>query len=342
MTKRNQNVDMLRGIAMLMVVLGHTMTKCTEHSQDSLLFNIVWTLQMPLFMLISGYTNCFSRPVGTAGDLGTYAARRTVAYLLPWMVWTFVIRGVIFSGGTLPDPVKVLWNMDDGYWFLFSIWQISLAFGVARLVACKFCKSHSGIRYVVLCGVVYVVMMALVAVQGIVFGMSFLGTKLTLYYMPFYFAGFLFGQIQQPMLSRQYGKTAMEAVIGICVIVYLVLLTRFSFYSVPDSPVFIILRAVASLTGCAALCGLLGAQTWGTGIVGKALGWVGVHSLEIYLLHYIVLVYICPGPPLAFESWGGACAVVGCFGATVMTTGGIVWLLRRSSVLSLMLFGKKS
>ena len=39
---RNQFVDIMRGIAMLLVVLGHTMTGCTVDSQQSLLFNIVW------------------------------------------------------------------------------------------------------------------------------------------------------------------------------------------------------------------------------------------------------------------------------------------------------------
>lgn len=37
---RNQFVDIMRGIVMLLVVLGHTMTGCTADSQKSFLFNI--------------------------------------------------------------------------------------------------------------------------------------------------------------------------------------------------------------------------------------------------------------------------------------------------------------
>lgn len=37
---RNQFVDIMRGIAMLLVVLGHTMTECTVDSQKSFIFNI--------------------------------------------------------------------------------------------------------------------------------------------------------------------------------------------------------------------------------------------------------------------------------------------------------------
>ena len=53
--KRNTYVDAMRGIAILLVVLGHTMTGCTTDSQQSLFFQVVWSLQMPMFILISGY-----------------------------------------------------------------------------------------------------------------------------------------------------------------------------------------------------------------------------------------------------------------------------------------------
>ena len=42
---RNPTIDILRGIAMLMVVLGHTMTGCTINAENSFLFNVIWTLQ---------------------------------------------------------------------------------------------------------------------------------------------------------------------------------------------------------------------------------------------------------------------------------------------------------
>ena len=52
-TERNQFVDIMRGIAMLLVVLGHTMTGCTSDAEKSVLINIVWSIQMPLFILIT-------------------------------------------------------------------------------------------------------------------------------------------------------------------------------------------------------------------------------------------------------------------------------------------------
>ena len=53
--ERNRFVDLMRDIAMLLVVLQHTMSGCTVGSETSFLFNAAGSLQMPLFVLISGY-----------------------------------------------------------------------------------------------------------------------------------------------------------------------------------------------------------------------------------------------------------------------------------------------
>ena len=49
MSKRNEVVDVMRGMAILLVVLGHTMTGCTANSESSFLYNVIWSIQMPLF-----------------------------------------------------------------------------------------------------------------------------------------------------------------------------------------------------------------------------------------------------------------------------------------------------
>ena len=123
---RNQFVDIMRGIAMLLVVLGHTMTGCTTGAEKSFLFNIVWSLQMPLFILISGYVTRYSREISDGSGLWKYVKRRTIAYLLPWVVWSFIVRGIIFGQSNFLNLKWLLWHMDSGYWFLATIWTISL------------------------------------------------------------------------------------------------------------------------------------------------------------------------------------------------------------------------
>lgn len=132
---RNQFVDIMRGIAMLLVVLQHTMSGCTVGAENTFVFNIAWSLQMPLFILISGYVTKYSRPISDGKELWKYVKRRTVAYMLPWAVWSFLVRGIIFGQDGFLNVKHLLWNMDSGYWFLATIWTISMIFGIASFIA---------------------------------------------------------------------------------------------------------------------------------------------------------------------------------------------------------------
>lgn len=252
---RNQFVDIMRGIAMLLVVLGHTMTGCTANSQSSFLFNIIWSLQMPLFILISGYVTKYSRPIADGNGLWKYVKRRTVAYMLPWAVWSFLVRGIIFGENSFLNVKHLLWNMDSGYWFLATIWTISMIFGVASFVAERASKENLLKKQIVLLGCYLAGMVLLVGI-GVILGLSFFAIKLTLYYMPFYYAGFLYGQFDDRMKESEIGKKIIDSVVAICFVVWLFVILRFPLYEMSDGGFAIILRAATSLAGCIAVCGL--------------------------------------------------------------------------------------
>lgn len=253
--KRNQFVDIMRGIAMLLVVLGHTMTGCTVDSQKSFLFNVVWSLQMPLFILISGYVTKYSQSICDGKGLWKYVKRRTIAYMIPWAVWSFLVRGVIFGQDGFLNIKSLLCNMDSGYWFLATIWTISMIFGVASYVAECIGKSNAVKKQIALLGFYLLGMILLVGI-GMVMGLSFFAIKLTLYYMPFYYAGGLYGQIDDKLLSTDKGKKIVDCCVALCFAIWLFIILRFSLYEMSDSGLAIILRAAISLAGCIAVCGL--------------------------------------------------------------------------------------
>ena len=154
-------------------------------SQKSFLFNIVWSLQMPLFILISGYVTKYSRPICDGKGLWKYVKRRTIAYMLPWAVWSFLVRGVIFGQSDFLNIKFILWNMDSGYWFLATIWTISMIFGIASYLSERVGKTNAVKNQIVLLGF-YLLGMILLLGVGMVQGLSFFAIKLTFYYMPFY------------------------------------------------------------------------------------------------------------------------------------------------------------
>ena len=340
---RNQFVDIMRGIAMLLVVLGHTMTGCTTGAEESYLFNIIWSLQMPLFILISGYVTRYSREIRNIAELWKFVKRRTIAYLLPWVVWSVVVRGIIFGNAGFLNIKWLLWHMDSGYWFLATIWTISMIFGISAFIAGKMAKDSAVIQQVFTL-IIYITGMAVLAGIGMFAGLSFFAIKLTLYYMPFYFAGYLYGQYRDRILETKWGKPTVEVVVAVCLAAWLLIMTRFHLYALPDSGMSIILRAFSSMTGCIAVCGLckgMFSETSGNGLGGGILHWCGVHSLEIYLTHYLLLSLLKMEEKPLMGSIQGTALMIANYMITVTLTVLAVNLLNTNKVSRLILYGKK-
>lgn len=337
---RNQFVDIMRGMAMLLVVLGHTMTGCTANSQSSFLFNIIWSLQMPLFILISGYVTKYSRPISDGNGLWKYVKRRTVAYMLPWAVWSFLVRGIIFGEDGFLNVKHLLWNMDSGYWFLATIWTISMIFGIASFIAERVSKENLLKKQIVLLGC-YLAGMVLLAGIGAVLGLSFFAIKLTLYYMPFYYAGFLYGQFDDRMKESETGKKMIDSVVAICFVMWLFTILRFSLYEMSDGGLAIILRAATSLAGCIAVCGLCKGIFSEKSVGGGTLAWVGEHSLEVYLTHYLLLSLIkLDEAPILYSPTGLSMVLVNYMITVALTVMAIV-MMSQNVVLRFVLTGKK-
>jgi fucose 4-O-acetylase-like acetyltransferase len=341
--KRNSIVDIMRGIAILMVVLGHTMTGCTQGAEKSFLYNIVWSLQMPLFMLISGYVTKYSREIDNVSSFWDYVKRRTVAYLLPWAVWSFLIRGLILGQHDYLNIRWMLWHMDYGYWFLFTIWTISMIFGCARFVAVKAVK-HDGVKRQTIFLLLYVTGMALLAVTGRLAGLSFLAIKLTLYYMPFYYAGYLFGVYSEHIFANSFGKKAVDITVAVSGIVWIFFLTRYHIFELPDGGISVIIRAFASMSGCIAVCGLgsafLGDRSHDSG-VAKAAVWVGTHSLEIYLAHYIFLDLLKMKITPVFSSVSGVSLTMANWLIAVVGVSALILIIEKNQFFRLCLYGRK-
>ena len=340
--ERNTFVDLMRGIAMLLVVLGHTMTGVTANSQESVIYNIIWSLQMPLFILISGYVTRYSREISSFKGLLSFLGKRTLSYLLPFAVWSFVIRGLILGRKDFLDIKYMLWHMDNGYWFLITIWTISVIFGISSLVSSLVKASVTGKQILLFAS--YICGMALLGAVGYLAGMSFFCIKLTLYYMPFYFAGYLYGQYRDKIFALSFGKRAVDITVAICFAAWIFTLARVNLFSLADGGKDIIIRAAASLSGCIAVCGLLKTATGEkTNKVGylSALRWTGVHSLEIYVTHYMFLYLIVSVPVPVLMSLKGAAATAVNFAATLLLTALTAKLINSNKTLSFCLYGKR-
>ena len=259
--------------------------------------------------------------------------------MLPWAVWSFLVRGIIFGEDGFLNVKHLLWNMDSGYWFLATIWTISMIFGIASFIAERVSKENLLKKQTVLLGCYLVGMVLLVGI-GAILGLSFFAIKLTLYYMPFYYAGFLYGQFDDRMKESEIGKKIIDSVVAICFVVWLFVILRLPLYEMSDGGFAIILRAATSLAGCIAVCGLC-RGIFSSKIGGGTLAWVGEHSLEVYLTHYLLLSLIKSDKvPILYSPVGLSLVLVNYVITVALTVMAIV-MMNPNAVLSFVLTGKK-
>lgn len=335
-TSRNQSVDVIRGIAMLMVVLGHTISVSTTGYEQTFVFQVIWTLQMPLFMLISGYVTRYSRPIDSGKSFLVYFKKRSLAYLFPLIVWTFGVRGLLLGTPSFLNIKYMLWHMDIGYWFLASLWTLCICYGV---VDCLCNKIHilRKTKTAVIIGHLTGCLATMVILAGIGFtlGLNFFCIKLTLYYFPFYLAGYIYGQLQKDLPATPRVQTIINVVSAVCLASWIYLITRIDFYSGSDTGSFIAMRFIASLLGCAAVISLLSRCSWR--------GWLyqaGVHSIQIYLLHYLFLNTIRMDILPKLASMTGLVLVAINYALTIAAVTLAIILLGRNHLLSKILFFK--
>lgn len=345
---RNSFVDVIRGVAMLLVVLGHTMTGCTIGSHDSLLYNVIWSLQMPLFILVSGYVTRYSRGCYNRQSFLRFVWRRSWAYLLPLIVWTFAVRGFICGQSCYLNPKWVVFNMDSGYWFLFTIWTISMYFGIAEYIAKRL--AHSNHREVILTSIIFIIEGGALLVIGKFMGWNFLCIKLTLYYMSFYWLGYIYGKYRDVLVTYKHGETIKLVAIAVCFVIWLYFISNIYLFNLPDNGISVIIRVICSLTGCIAVCGLCKSlyeevqKSDKHHIINGGGGyflWAGVHSLEIYLGQYLVLNILKMQELPMFMSIQGLSLTAANFLLTMALLHVIILLTNQNKYLRFVLYGKR-
>ena len=120
-------IDTLKGIAIILVVLGHLIQFfwCPENYRGNIAFNYIYSFHMGFFMMLSGFT------VKTFHDsyqeLAFVIFKRSINLLLPFFCWA-VIKWQVFHG---PNIIAVMQNTELGLWFLHALFFIYSIFIIA-------------------------------------------------------------------------------------------------------------------------------------------------------------------------------------------------------------------
>lgn len=348
MRQRNASIDYIRGIAILLVLLGHTVSNNgIGDFADSGLYKIIFALQMPLFMLVSGYVTKYTKSLDTGRKLLSFFGRRSLGYLLPWVVWTF-FRGFAFGGWTLgtlkPEIHSLFWNMDSGYWFLISLWTICIVWGIGSFLANKL--SESNILRVFLCVGFAVVFSVGLFFIGLKMGLSFFNIKLTLYYVPYFFLGYIFSSFYELFKNKKAFHLVQTIVVALSFIIFITISASCNIFFLDESFSGIVIRMICSLTGCISViyfavrffeefksCLLIER-------IKSCITVIGRESLGFYLIHYMFLNIIRLPAGTSFYSFEAFETCLVNYILTIILSAAMIYVINLNIMLKTILFGK--
>lgn len=202
---RFEYVDALRGFAIVLVVLGHALQYTLAAPDGNVMYRLIYSFHMPLFMFISGFVYSGARR-GVRDELGLKA--RTL--LLPFIAW-LPVTFVWMQWGPEPLSVqsfvlRIIASPDaGGLWFLWVLFLINVLILVGRLILPS--------RPLLAASAIWLLLNVVVLARP---DANTLGIKLLCWHFPFFVAGLIF--------RRRGAAGALRAPVVIaCAVLFLLL-----------------------------------------------------------------------------------------------------------------------
>jgi|SRR5579883_194157 len=136
---RDQYLDVLKGVAIVTVVLGHTFQRMTPDYGNYLPFRILYSFHMPMFMFIAGMAmsgSIFARLQSDTPPFVDYVARRAIRLVVPFIVWAAIkFIWVRPADSLLAWFSAVFHSPDNALWFLLVLFEISAVLAICATCA---------------------------------------------------------------------------------------------------------------------------------------------------------------------------------------------------------------
>lgn len=272
--ERKAILDIYKGILIVAVVLRHVL-QYSVVDEGGVLTNFIWAIQMPGFMLISGYFA--ARRIKGIKLLGRRIFISAQHYALPFFSWFILVDVFLlrkFDKDVLIGIGYLMSHVGSGLWFLWVVFVLSL---IATLSNAALSYKHGIINT----GAVVALSFGILLGIGKLGGINFLGIKYILYYAIFYGFGWLMKWTE--FWWKQWWPKMKDLIVFICLAIFLAIIFNFDLYHTDDGIFSIAMRCIAGFTGNAVLLAICEKYV---DILSKAkLDKLGMYTLEIYASH---------------------------------------------------------
>lgn len=333
--QRNKALDCYKGALIVLVILGHILEYSVSDWNHNILQNLIWAVQMPGFMLVSGYFSF--RTVENGKELKIGYRKSAERYLLPFVTW-FILISVLLLGNyehnVLMGLNSLVWGVDRGLWFIWVVFILSLIMGVCNLVRGKligFVKQLTVVAVTV--GVCYGVLLLLAKLTSV----NFLGIKFILYYGVFYGLGWfirwtqIFWEKQKPFFY--------DTLVFICICVFAAITFNVNLYLIDDNLAGITLRFIAGATGNYVIYYVVKKMV--SQLQKVKIEWIGMYTLEIYVTHMYTNHLFSKVANNAFFTVPGFTTFTVSLICTTVLTGIVIVILKSIPATNYLFYGKR-
>ena len=327
---RDQRLDVVKGIAIALVIVGHVMQFAIPGFQNTFVFNIIWSLQIPLFMVLSGYFADNGKKVRFFKRF----KKKLRCYLLPFL--TYFILNVIFNyDGKFSESIRLLpWHLEISLWYLFVLFILAVTNDVATDITASI--RGGGLLHTF----IYFAMIAIWGIVMLCVGTTFLGAKYVVYYSVFFWVGWLwrYGNFKANAISNFMIKH-MDYLYAVAAIIYVIIIAKINLFETADTLFGMIPRLVASMFGVfLTVCTVY--RNYKPNLTVNSVADLGRHSLEMYYIHCL-FVSSLPTTLYSLASVEGIITVMLYSVLVLMASWGLMGLIRTSTPLSKLLFGRE-
>lgn len=293
-SKRIGYIDALRGFTMILVIFSHIpISNQTDINQVFILF------RMPLFFFISGFIS-FRREQSWSGADTLSRLRGKVRTMILPATLVGLIYTLAYNQVYDPVPITDLFTRTTkmGYWFTFALFNMLFIYYTARYLAeRKRASLESFVKWFFVLGIVCFAALGDLGILG-----NF-DTVLTLSRTFKYLQFFAFGALcsyHRDTFERVVSDGAKMATFALCfaALAWWILSSEryIEAYNLNAHYVSIFNSVLRCATGYLGIVIVYGAFRYAgnffsnSRLVGKPLQFVGRNTLDVYLLHYFVLL----------------------------------------------------
>lgn len=273
--KRLLYLDIMRGIAIWLVVIGHIIqyNNCADWMHNPV-FSWIYSFHMPLFFYISGYLAYKTTKIESFSDYMSYSKKKVFSLLVPLMAWSLIGNRYFFAKGIDSFQMIDLWNVFylRGLWFLKYLFVISLLYGIFHWIESKWNIDQKLFKDFAVSSLIF----------AILFGSSFWIFSSMLRSMALFFFFFMIGAIvSKHKCIETIWKSSTVYVISF--IIFCILSTHWSADGNMVDDLIKVIVAPCAFVVFDSLCRNI--EKWG----GRFLVILGRYSLVIYCSHWALL-----------------------------------------------------